>query len=263
MTTNEPTSRAILFRKIAAVAGAVGSAAKDGRNKDQNYSYATPASVINAVKPHMAEQGIAIVPHLVEFAEIDTGTRSNGGKSYIINRVSMHYHILDGETGEEMIVPWQAQAGTYGDDKGLAKAQTIALRTFLLQLFQVPAEDPEIDPDARDARPVGESTPASFAPRRSPPNAPQQPDQEIVKAKLAFLAFATEQTGKRINSWQDALGWWGTQYSEPQTVEEWRASGSALRAEVKARTTKAPLLSDEYDAIEASTKNGATKAIAK
>jgi len=191
----DATNRAILYRKIAAVSGAVGSAAKDGRNKDQNYTYATPASVINAVKPHMAEQGLAIVPHLVEFAEIDTGTRSGGGKPYIINRVSMHYHILDGETGEEMIVPWQAQAGTYGDDKGLAKAQTIALRTFLLQLFQVPAEDPEIDPDARDARPMPEMRNAAPAPQRKPLGAPKP----TVNTRDRLLARILDLTQEAIN----------------------------------------------------------------
>jgi hypothetical protein len=142
-----------LFRKIAAVAGAIESVEKDGKNKDQGYRYATPAGVMAAVKPHLAEHKLAIIPHLVDFQEIDTGQRAGSGKPFILNRVSMHYHIVDGESGDELTVPWQAQAGTYGDDKGLAKAQTIALRTFLIQLFQIPAEDPEIDPDARDARP--------------------------------------------------------------------------------------------------------------
>lgn len=152
--TIETTNRASLYRKIAAVAGAIDAVEKDARNKDQNYRYASPASVMAAVKPLMQAQSLAIVPHLVEFHEIDTGQKAGSGKPFIINRVTMHYHILDGESGEELVVPWQGQAGTYGDDKGLAKAQTIALRTFLIQLFQIPAEDPDADPDARDARPM-------------------------------------------------------------------------------------------------------------
>lgn len=161
--TEQPTSKSSLYKKIAAIAGAIEAIEKDGRNKDQGYRYATPAGVMAAVKPLMAAQSLAIVPHLVEFAEIDSGQRAGSGKPFIINRVSMHYHILDGDSGEELIVPWQGQAGTYADDKGLAKAQTIALRTFLIQLFQIPAEDPEHDPDARDARP-----PQQQAPQRPP-----------------------------------------------------------------------------------------------
>jgi ERF superfamily protein len=161
--TEQLTSKASLYKKIAAVAGAVEAVEKDSRNKDQGYRYASPAGIMSAIKPLMAAQSLAIVPHLVDFAEIDSGQKAGSGKPFIINRVSMHYHILDGESGEELVVPWQGQAGTYGDDKGLAKAQTIALRTFLIQLFQIPAEDPETDPDARDVR-----LPQQQAPQRPP-----------------------------------------------------------------------------------------------
>lgn len=130
-----------LYAKIAAVAGSVEAAEKDGRNKQQGYRYATLASILAVVKPALAAQQLAIVPHLVGFEEIATGTASSSGAPFTINRVSMHYHVVDGQTGESVIVPWQAQSGTYGDDKGLAKAQTIALRTFLVNLFQIPTED--------------------------------------------------------------------------------------------------------------------------
>lgn len=170
MATEQPTESASklhtsLYGKLAAVAGAIAAVEKDNRNKDQGYRYASPASVMSAVKPLLAEHKLAIVPHLVNFEEIDSGQRAGSGKPFVINRVSMHYHILDGETGDDLVVPWQGQAGTYADDKGLAKAQTIALRTFLIQLFQIPTEDPETDPDARDARPP------AHQPQRSAPAA--------------------------------------------------------------------------------------------
>lgn len=171
----ESTPKASLYRKLAFVAGAIGAVEKDSRNKDQGYRYASPASVMSAVKPLMDSQKLAIIPHLVDFAEIDSGQRAGSGKPFMINRISMHYHIVDGESGEEIVVPWQGQAGTYGDDKGLAKAQTIALRTFLIQLFQIPAEDPETDPDARDSRPQNERQPAQQRPAARQAPAPRQP----------------------------------------------------------------------------------------
>lgn len=203
MTEQSTNTKAALYRKIAAVAGAIGAVEKDGRNADQKYRYPTPASVMSAVKPLMAEQGLAIVPHLVDFQEIDTGQRAGSGKPFMLNRVSMHYHLLDGETGEELVVPWQAQAGTYGDDKGLAKAQTIALRTFLIQLFQIPAEDPETDPDARDARPPqSQQRPApqrptqqsaSYEPPPPPANGNGQKRQRTAEELLARIQELTEQ----------------------------------------------------------------------
>lgn len=174
---NESTNKATIYRKIAAVAGAIEPVEKDGRNKDQGYRYPTPASVMQAVKPLMAAQGLALVPHLLECFTIDTGTTSRSGTPYTICRVSMHYHILDGETGESIVVPWQAQAGTYGDDKGLAKAQTIALRTFLIQLFQIPAEDEDTDPDR--------SGPAPQARAQTPQPAPPQTTQRATQNRAA------------------------------------------------------------------------------
>lgn len=188
MTEQPATSRAGLYKKIAAVTGAIETLEKDGRNQDQKYRYLTPGSVMAALKPLMATQQLAIVPHLVELAEIDSGQRASSGKPFIITRVSMHYHILDGDSGEELIVPWQGQAGTYADDKGLAKAQTIALRTFLIQLFQIPAEDPEHDPDARDARPPQQAQRPTAQPQR-----PAQPAQRAPVQNGAGSAPPVEQ----------------------------------------------------------------------
>lgn len=170
----EQPNKASLYQKLATVAGQIETVEKDGRNKDQGYRYATPAGVFLAIKPHLAAVGLAIVPHLVGFETIDTGQTSRSGSPYILNRVSMHYHVLDGDSGEEMVVPWQAQAGTYGDDKGLAKAQTIALRTFLIQLFQIPAEDPETDPDATGPNPIPRPRAAYDAPAEPTRPAHQQ-----------------------------------------------------------------------------------------
>lgn len=160
--TTDTTARSGLYRKLAIIAGAIESVAKDGQNKDQKYKYATPASVFAALKPLLAEQQLAIIPHLVESCERETGRKAASGAAFLITAVKMHYHLVDGETGEVAVVPWEAQAGTYGDDKGLAKAQTIALRTFLIQLFQIPAVDEDLDPDARDARPAAS---ASYQPQ--------------------------------------------------------------------------------------------------
>lgn len=209
MTTKaEPTPAASLFRKLAAVSGAIVAVEKDGRNKDQGYRYPTPASVMIAVKPLLDAQKLAIVPHLVDYVVEDTGQRSGGGKPFVLNRVTMHYHILDGDSGEEMVVPWQGQSGTYGDDKGLAKAQTIALRTFLIQLFQIPAEDPDTDPDARDARAAQHQQPArhngaSYHPDRDQPRAapaaPAQPsNRQRMLSRITALTAEAEQLDLEI-----------------------------------------------------------------
>ena len=195
--TTEPVPHTSLYRKLAAVAGAIEAVEKDNRNKDQGYRYASPASVMSAVKPLLAAHHLAIVPHLVNCEEIDSGQRAGSGKPFMINRVSMHYHILDGETGDALVVPWQGQAGTYADDKGLAKAQTIALRTFLIQLFQIPTEDPENDPDARDAQPPARQPQRPTPPARSTPAAAVPPKNDQIET-IRTLWRETAALGQQI-----------------------------------------------------------------
>lgn len=167
MTTGtEQPNRASLYRKIAAVAGAIAAVAKDGYNPQLKYKYATPATVMEAVKPLLAEQQLAIVPTMSQVVKEPTGSKTQSGAEKVLTRVEMIYLILDGESGESLSVPWAGE-GEDWSDKGIAKAQTIALRTFLIQLFQIPAEDAEIDPDARQVQ-----TPQQ--PARSAPQRPQQ-----------------------------------------------------------------------------------------
>lgn len=150
----EQTNRISLYRKLAAIAGELETVEKDGRNKDQGYTYATPASVFRTIKPLLAKHQVAIVPMQSARQDVDTGRTSRSGTPYILTSVDMTYLILDGESGESLTASWSGVAGAYGDDKGNAKAQTIALRTFLIQLFQIPADDAENDPDASGPAPV-------------------------------------------------------------------------------------------------------------
>lgn len=233
----EQSSKAALYRKIAAVAGAIEAVEKDGRNKDQGYRYATPASVMSAVKPLMAANHLAIIPCQVHFEEVETGRASSGGKAYTINRVSMQYIVVDGESGESVTIPWQAQAGTYGDDKGLAKAQTIALRTFLIQLFQIPAEDPETDPDAAGRAPDRR---ASYDPPRQQPAKPAAPEISRLQGE-AQLTLKTAES-RFYNRWSETIG--GTDWKavqrylmtrapQPTTVDGWIAIAEAVQGKSK------------------------------
>ncbi len=163
----EQPARASLYRKIAAVAGAIEAVAKDGYNPQLKYKYATPATVMEAVKPLLAEQQLAIVPSVSAIIKEPTGSKTQSGAEKVLTRVEMIYLILDGESGESLSVPWAGE-GEDWSDKGIAKAQTIALRTFLIQLFQIPAEDAEIDPDARQTQ-APQQRPQAARPQQARP----------------------------------------------------------------------------------------------
>lgn len=207
----EQTNGASLYRKLAAIAGELETVEKDGRNKDQGYTYATPASVFRVIKPLLARHKVAIVPMQAGRLEIDTGRTSRSGSPYIQHIADMTYLILDGESGEMLTATWTGVAGTYGDDKGNAKAQTIALRTFLIQLFQIPADDPDHDPDARDPRETDQRRGgAAYEPRAEPRKAPvptgAEPKRGITREQLVarFLKTLAEAraVGLKVKEYQ-------------------------------------------------------------
>jgi hypothetical protein len=174
------TGKSLLYRKISTIAGKVGSVAKDGYNPQLKYRYPTPATVIEAVKDLLCDEKLAIVPTITGVIKEPTGSTTQSGAQKVITRVEMIYLILDGDSGESLSVPWVGE-GEDWSDKGIAKAQTIALRTFLINLFQIPSGDD--DPDAGQ---VKAPQPATYQQPAPAPAAKSQPSRakliEAVKA---------------------------------------------------------------------------------
>ena len=133
------TDKKTLYGKLARIAGDIERVDKDGKNKHFNYSYAKPETVMRALKPLLAAHSIAIIPSI-------TDIKQTQGEKNIRTCIHTVYTIVDGESGEEFTATWAGEAQDNAD-KGISKAETVALRTFLLQLFQIPAEDPDTDPD--------------------------------------------------------------------------------------------------------------------
>ena len=93
--TAQSNTKAGLYRKIAAVAGTIGRVEKDGYNPQLKYRYATPATVMEAVKPLLADQRLAIVPMINQIVKESTGAKTQSGAEKVITRVEMTYLILD------------------------------------------------------------------------------------------------------------------------------------------------------------------------
>lgn len=241
----EQTNKASLYRKLAAVAGEIETVEKDGRNKDQGYTYATPASVFRALKPLLAKHKLAIVPMQSTRQDIDTGRTSRSGTPYILTAVDMSYVVVDGESGESITASWSGVAGAYGDDKGNAKAQTIALRTFLIQLFQIPAEDAESDPDAASHAPIQERQQPTRRDRATPsaPANGHTTPTTVDEAEARFFARYSSIVGG--DTWERVAGYIRTpRAAKPTTIEGWIAAAEAVRDKQRQPAEPAGVVSD-------------------
>lgn len=236
MTIEQSSARATLYRKIAEVAGAASGVTKDAVNPQLKYRYASPATVMEHIKPLLAARQLAIVPNVVNVIKDDTGGKTNNGSAKVLTRVEMTFLILDGETGESLAVQWVGE-GEDWSDKGIAKAQTIALRTFLLNVFQIPSVDEETDPDARQAQPPQQREQS----RQHAPQNGKAPAKKSEAEQLFWTRYTPIVGGSTWKHVQEFVGWSITDPWRPGSDDDWAWAGDTVLA---ARTQAEPAKED-------------------
>lgn len=140
--TYEPAGNVVeaLARCIADVR-AVG---KDGFNKEQKYNFRGVDAVVNAVHPVLALHRVVVVPHAA--VPRYTPVTSKSGSAGRIVDLELTYRVY-GPGGPQDFIDAVVfgEAADYGD-KATAKAFSVGYRICLLQLMNLPTDDP--DPDA-------------------------------------------------------------------------------------------------------------------
>lgn len=127
---------------IIAVMQDVQGVAKRDRNQAQGFNFRGIDAVLNAVGPSIRKHGGFIVPNVVS-SEATVGQTAKGAPINIV-RLQVAFSVC-GSEGEPVTGTVAAEAFDSGD-KATAKAMSVALRTFLLQLLALPTDEP--DPDS-------------------------------------------------------------------------------------------------------------------
>lgn len=133
-----------LYLKLARVMGELSRLEKGGKNTHFNYKYVTDSDVFDAVRPLLAQNGVAFVASIVSYEQEDVQVK-NG--TSIITRVHMQYRFIDGDTGQMSTHDWHGEA-LDNQDKGINKATKGALKYFLLNTFMISTGDVIEDPDS-------------------------------------------------------------------------------------------------------------------
>lgn len=127
---------------IIAVMQDVQGVAKRDRNQAQGFNFRGIDAVLNAVGPSIRKHGGFIVPEVIS-SEATVGQTAKGSPINIV-RLQVAFGIY-GSEGEPVVGTVASEAFDSGD-KATAKAMSVALRTFLLQLLALPTDEP--DPDS-------------------------------------------------------------------------------------------------------------------
>jgi len=127
---------------ILAVMHSVQGVAKRDRNSAQGFNFRGIDAVVNKVGPALREAGGFILPEIVN-EQHSTALTAKGSQINVVHlTVKFGIYGLDGEP----IVGSVAAEAMDSGDKATAKAMSVALRTFLLQVLALPTDEP--DPDS-------------------------------------------------------------------------------------------------------------------
>lgn len=130
-----------VHQALTKVMGDVQAVRKDSKNQAQKFNFRGIDAVMNAVGPALRKHGVTILPEDVEVHR-SNGTTANGKQTAEVV-IKVTYRIY-GPFGDSIHGKVAAEAMDFGD-KAVAKAMSVAYRTFLLQALTIPTDEP--DPD--------------------------------------------------------------------------------------------------------------------
>lgn len=132
-----------LHSKLAEVAADLGYVERDGTNTFQNYKYTSAEAMLNAVRGPLSSRNVALLESVDSIEDREYTTTK--GKASVITTVRLVFTFVDGDTGQREELAWLGR-GDDNADKGLGKAYTNAVKTFLRAQFLIPSgDDPEAD----------------------------------------------------------------------------------------------------------------------
>lgn len=125
-----------IYQRINEVRKKAGYAKKDKTVTGQGYKAVTHDAVTALLRNHLIDQGIVIVPRLIESAVVEIGKTEKGSS---IIRYSARYDVdfvnCDDPT-DRVTVPSEAHANDSGD-KAPGKATSYATKYAMLKLFSI------------------------------------------------------------------------------------------------------------------------------
>jgi hypothetical protein len=128
-----------IYKKIINIMKDTGVISKKGRNDFHHYDYVMEADIIETLRDKLIEQGLVIIPNVVEVTHEGT-----------LTTVKIQYTIIDSDSDDKLAIYCYGQGEDKGD-KGVYKAITGAYKYMLLKTFMIPTGD---DPEKSESEPV-------------------------------------------------------------------------------------------------------------
>lgn len=169
-----------VHQALSKVMADVQAVRKDSKNQAQRFNFRGIDAVMNAVGPALRKHGVTILPEDVEVHRSNGTTASGKQTAEVVVKVT--YRVY-GPSGDSIHGKVAAEAMDFGD-KAIAKAMSVAYRTFLLQALTIPTDEPDPDSESYE-RGVPSGTGVSQESRASQRNTPLPAEQGVPKRTAA------------------------------------------------------------------------------
>lgn len=136
-------SNKLIYERLARILKGVKAIEKTKKNKDQLFSFRSIDDILNDLHKLFADNEVFIVPETIEY-QVNPRTTKSGSILYFTHaKIKFSYTTVDGSSVSTVNIGEAMDSG----DKSMNKAQSVALKYSLLQMFLIPTNDNK-DPDA-------------------------------------------------------------------------------------------------------------------
>lgn len=160
-----------LAKAVCAVMATVQYVPETGENKFHKYKYASDEDLLKVIQPAMAANGLALIPHRIDARTVEHTPDSKGKAQWRTDLVVTYQLIHTSGEATEVQGPG---CGVDGDDKGIYKAMTGALKYALRHLFLVPTGQ---DAERAEREETGKSAGSKVAEEKP---AEAQPSEQVI-----------------------------------------------------------------------------------
>lgn len=141
---DEDIEKKAIYPAMVKIMKAVTHIGKDKKNQQQGYNFRGIDDLYNELHNHFADNGVFILPEVLDIQREERQSKGGGLLLWTIQRIKFKFTAEDGSY-VEAILNGEAMDSA---DKGCNKANSVALKYALMQMFLIPTEELKAnDPD--------------------------------------------------------------------------------------------------------------------
>ncbi len=170
----------LIYRKIHAIMAEIVAIGKNQENKYYHYSFRGIDDVYNALHGILVKHEVFIVPEILNVEHHVRESKSDGPSVCAIVTVQYTMYTTDGSK----VVSSVCGEGMDSGDKAIPKAMSGAHKTFFLQTFVIPTDEPkDSENDSPELKPVPEP-PAPIIPSRSDTEVDEKVQRQLILEEM-------------------------------------------------------------------------------